>query len=67
MARGSWDRSAGACKRVRTDGGLCFTISVCRSFKRRVTARELTLGPEIFGPCRSKAVEDPCRVSFVKL
>ena len=30
-------------------------------------ARGLTPRPEIFGPCQSKAVEDPCRVSFVKL
>ena len=42
-------------------------ISVRRSFKRRVAVSGLTLGSEIFGPCRSKAVEDPCRVSFVKL
>ena len=49
---------------MRTDGGACFNDQCSSELQ---AARGLTLGLEIFGPCRSKAVEDPCRVSFVKL
>ena len=37
-----------------------------RIFWRRVVARAWAFGPEIFGFCWSKAVQDPCMVSFVK-
>ena len=53
----------GACARVRFDGGAC---TMWRTFWRRVTARAKSFGLEIFGFFRSKAVEDPCMVSFVK-
>ena len=49
---------------MRTDGGACFADQCLSELQAE---RGLTLGPEIFGPCRSKAVEDPCRVNFVKL
>ena len=58
-----WRLRYGACARVRVDGGAC---TMRRTLWRRVTARAASFGLEIFGFFRSKAVEDPCMVSFVK-
>ena len=58
-----WRLRYGACARVSVDGGAC---TMWRTLWRRAGARDWFSGPKIFRFCCSKAVQDSCRVSFVK-
>ena len=58
-ASSAWRVCVGAWRRVKRRWWLL-------TFWWRVEARGYASWPEIFRSCRSKAAEDPCRVSFVK-